>query len=338
MSEQPKPLSAEEVVRDAFTNGVPGSADKAGWVALRAAVFKVLATLEAERARADAAQSALEDWQECAGNLALALKNHFHEESRTDEMREALAEFEEARKLARPDLLVDPEEWRLNVISRTEELNRLLDPKPRVTRDGVQFRANKLLIRREKQRVPAVADGAQDSNVYGEQSRRSEMRAARAHAEGLDGPGGISPGRARGAKPAAAVAPPPDAMPSLEEQERAARSLSFQDGDIKQAEVLNPGGEAPAAKANPAAKDARAALKPAAPSPKAILPNDEETVTTKRVEGLAPAGKPAADAGAAKSAQPSQQDVERVIEEAVQKKIQAERNGAAQVEPSNGGE
>src|SRR5262245_45071890 len=58
---------------------------------------------------------------------------------------EALAEFEEARKLARPDLLVDPEEWRLNVISRTEELNRLLDPKPRVTRDGVQFRANKLL-------------------------------------------------------------------------------------------------------------------------------------------------------------------------------------------------
>ena len=62
MSEQPKPLSAEEVVRDAFTNGVPGSADKAGWVALRAAVFKVLATLDAERARADAAERALRSY------------------------------------------------------------------------------------------------------------------------------------------------------------------------------------------------------------------------------------------------------------------------------------
>lgn len=78
---------------------------------------------------------------------------------------EALAEFEQARKFARPDMLIDPEEWRLSVISRTEELNRILDPKPRVTRGGVVFRANKLLIRREKQRPAVVEDGAKDNNV-----------------------------------------------------------------------------------------------------------------------------------------------------------------------------
>ncbi len=78
---------------------------------------------------------------------------------------EALAEFEQARKIARPDMLIDPEEWRLSVISRTEELNRILDPKPRVTRGGAFFKANKLLIRREKQRTPAVENGAKDSNV-----------------------------------------------------------------------------------------------------------------------------------------------------------------------------
>ncbi|MBP9838306.1 MAG: hypothetical protein KBC84_06290 [Proteobacteria bacterium] len=86
---------------------------------------------------------------------------------------EALAEFEEAKKQGRPDMLVDPEEWRLSVISRTEELNRILDPRPKVTRAGVTFRANRLLIRREKDRTPVVADGAQDNNSGGERPLRS---------------------------------------------------------------------------------------------------------------------------------------------------------------------
>ena len=93
---------------------------------------------------------------------------------------EALAEFEQGRKNARPDMLVDPEEWRLSLISRTEELNRLIDPKPRVTRAGVQFRANKALIRRERDRLPAVPDGAQDRNTYGEEQRRRELQDTRA--------------------------------------------------------------------------------------------------------------------------------------------------------------
>ncbi len=93
---------------------------------------------------------------------------------------EALAEFEQGRKFARPDMLLDSEEWRLSIISRTEELNRILDPRPRVSRDGVRFQANKLLIRRERDRLPTVADGAQSNSVFGEEQRKKEMQAARA--------------------------------------------------------------------------------------------------------------------------------------------------------------
>ncbi|MDD2943487.1 MAG: hypothetical protein PHC51_11055 [bacterium] len=92
---------------------------------------------------------------------------------------EAVKEFEMGRKIARPDLLVDPEEWRISVISRTEELNRILDPKPRITRQGVRFSAEKLLIQPEKQRrnlPPSMSP--RDSNSYGEQQRMNEMKAA----------------------------------------------------------------------------------------------------------------------------------------------------------------
>lgn len=76
----------------------------------------------------------------------------------------ALEEFEIARKLSRPDLLLDSEEWRLSVVSRTEELNRVLDPQPRVTRSGVRFKADGLVVTRQAKQAPAVDDGARDSN------------------------------------------------------------------------------------------------------------------------------------------------------------------------------
>jgi len=90
---------------------------------------------------------------------------------------EALAEFEEARAVARPDMLIDPEEWRLMVISKTEDLNRLLDPQPRVTRSGVRFKASKSLLRTD--RGPARASygtGPQDSNYAGEEQMSDEKR------------------------------------------------------------------------------------------------------------------------------------------------------------------
>lgn len=95
-------------------------------------------------------------------------------------MVQALEEFEQGRKLAGPDLLIDPEEWRLSVISLTEQLNRVIDPRPKVTGQGVVFRANPRMVRRERDRLPPVPDGARDSNVYGEQQRMQELQAARA--------------------------------------------------------------------------------------------------------------------------------------------------------------
>ncbi len=95
---------------------------------------------------------------------------------------EALAEFEEGRRIARPDMLLDSEEWRLSIVSRTEELNRVLDPQPRVTRSGARFRAVKQLIKRDHQRLPAVDGGAQDSNTYGEEQRQKELEISREQA------------------------------------------------------------------------------------------------------------------------------------------------------------
>ncbi|MCC6934033.1 MAG: hypothetical protein IT292_12415 [Deltaproteobacteria bacterium] len=90
---------------------------------------------------------------------------------------EALAEFELGRRLADPGLIIDTEQWRMTLVSRTEELNRILDPKPRVTRSGVRFKANSKLIRQD--RVPSVEEYKQmpkDSNVYGESSTSDSLK------------------------------------------------------------------------------------------------------------------------------------------------------------------
>lgn len=60
---------------------------------------------------------------------------------------EALSEFEQAEKLARPDLLIDSSAWRTAIVTRAEELNRVLDPHPRISRHGVRFKASSLLVR-----------------------------------------------------------------------------------------------------------------------------------------------------------------------------------------------
>lgn len=92
---------------------------------------------------------------------------------------EALAEFEEGRRIARPDMVLDAEEWRLSIVSRTEELNRVLDPQPKITKSGVRFKAVGRMIRREADRLPSVPDGARDASTYGEEQRAAELEAAR---------------------------------------------------------------------------------------------------------------------------------------------------------------
>lgn len=85
---------------------------------------------------------------------------------------EALAEFERGRHVAQPDVLVDAERWRTSVISRAEELNRLLDPQPRVTRSGAQYKASKALIRRDREKL---SNGPRDANNYGEAQQSTEL-------------------------------------------------------------------------------------------------------------------------------------------------------------------
>lgn len=93
---------------------------------------------------------------------------------------EALEEFEESRKYARPDLLLDSEDWRLRVISLTEQLNRVIDPKARVTREGAVFRVPPRLVKREKDNLPIVPDGAKSRSDFGEKDRMESKQNTRA--------------------------------------------------------------------------------------------------------------------------------------------------------------
>lgn len=95
-------------------------------------------------------------------------------------MVEALAEFEESKKYARPDMLIDSEDWRLRVISLTEQLNRIVDPKPRVTREGAVFRTPPRLVKRQKDQLPDVADGAYSRSDAGERARMKQKQQERA--------------------------------------------------------------------------------------------------------------------------------------------------------------
>lgn len=58
----------------------------------------------------------------------------------------ALNEFDTARKIARPDELLDPTKWRNTLIDRAEDLERVLDPQPRATRGGIKFSADPRLL------------------------------------------------------------------------------------------------------------------------------------------------------------------------------------------------
>jgi hypothetical protein len=58
----------------------------------------------------------------------------------------ALNEFDLARKLARPDELIDPVKWRNTLIDRAEDLERVLDPQPRATKGGIRFAPDSRLM------------------------------------------------------------------------------------------------------------------------------------------------------------------------------------------------
>jgi hypothetical protein len=58
----------------------------------------------------------------------------------------AIHEFDKARKLAKPDELIDSTKWRNTLVDRAEDLERVLDPQPRVTKGGIRFEADPRLL------------------------------------------------------------------------------------------------------------------------------------------------------------------------------------------------
>jgi hypothetical protein len=58
----------------------------------------------------------------------------------------ALHEFDKGRKLASPNQLLDPVQWRNTLIDRAEDLDRVLDPQPRATKGGIKFEADPRLL------------------------------------------------------------------------------------------------------------------------------------------------------------------------------------------------
>ena len=63
----------------------------------------------------------------------------------------AIHEFDKARKLAKPDELLDSTKWRNTLVDRAEDLERVLDPQPRVTKGGIKFEADSRLLPEAKQ-------------------------------------------------------------------------------------------------------------------------------------------------------------------------------------------
>lgn len=58
----------------------------------------------------------------------------------------ALREFDKADRLVHPGALLDVREWRSDILSRAEDLERVLDPQPRTTETGVYFQPDSRLL------------------------------------------------------------------------------------------------------------------------------------------------------------------------------------------------
>lgn len=67
---------------------------------------------------------------------------------------EALAEFQRGEQIARPDLILDSDQWRKGISSRKDDLDRLLNPQPRVSRAGARFVENRELLRTPREVIP----------------------------------------------------------------------------------------------------------------------------------------------------------------------------------------
>jgi len=58
----------------------------------------------------------------------------------------AIQEFDLGNSTASPEAILDSAAWRKEVISRAQDLERVLDPQPRITKGGVRFEADSRLL------------------------------------------------------------------------------------------------------------------------------------------------------------------------------------------------
>ena len=58
----------------------------------------------------------------------------------------AVNEFDKGYKVANPDAILDSKLWRETLIDRAEELQKVLDPQPRLSRGGVKFEGDTRLL------------------------------------------------------------------------------------------------------------------------------------------------------------------------------------------------
>lgn len=58
----------------------------------------------------------------------------------------ALREFDQGYKLAKPDAIIDSKQWRDDLISRAEDLERVLAPQARASKFGVKYDADTRLL------------------------------------------------------------------------------------------------------------------------------------------------------------------------------------------------
>lgn len=62
----------------------------------------------------------------------------------------ALREFDAGYKLANPNALLNSAQWRATLVDRAQELDRVVDPQPRVSRTGVRFQSDTRLLNEAK--------------------------------------------------------------------------------------------------------------------------------------------------------------------------------------------
>jgi hypothetical protein len=98
--------------------------------------FGLIAAVQADEPAAPASFASPERVQAATGHYARAQKL----------LLEAMKEFDAGRKIARPDLVVNPEQWRGSVSAKADELSRLVSPQSRETAGGNRYRESSALL------------------------------------------------------------------------------------------------------------------------------------------------------------------------------------------------